>query len=41
MLHQRAGGGRLLNLCFHGIGTPQRPLEPGEDAYWISECTYL
>ena len=41
MLHQRAGAGRLLNLCFHGIGTPQRPLEPGEDAYWISECTYL
>jgi peptidoglycan/xylan/chitin deacetylase (PgdA/CDA1 family) len=26
----------MINLCFHGIGTPDRPLEPGEDRYWIS-----
>ncbi|HTW16414.1 MAG TPA: polysaccharide deacetylase family protein [Nocardioides sp.] len=24
-----------LNLCFHGIGTPARDLEPGEAPYWI------
>jgi peptidoglycan/xylan/chitin deacetylase (PgdA/CDA1 family) len=28
---------RITNLCFHGIGTPQRELEPGEAPYWISE----
>lgn len=26
-----------LNLCFHGIGSPGRQLEPGEGAYWITE----
>ncbi|WP_430791662.1 polysaccharide deacetylase family protein [Actinoplanes sp. G11-F43] len=26
----------ILNVCFHGIGTPGRELEPGEDRYWIS-----
>lgn len=26
----------ILNLCFHGIGTPGRDLEPDEDNYWIS-----
>jgi peptidoglycan/xylan/chitin deacetylase (PgdA/CDA1 family) len=25
-----------VNICFHGIGTPGRDLEPGEDDYWIS-----
>lgn len=29
------------NICFHGIGTPQRELEPGENAYWITESTFL
>lgn len=24
------------NVCFHGIGTPRRELEPGEDAYWVT-----
>jgi peptidoglycan/xylan/chitin deacetylase (PgdA/CDA1 family) len=24
-------------INFHGVGTPQRALEPGEDLYWISE----
>lgn len=27
----------VLNVCFHGIGTPQRELEPGEDLYWVTE----
>ena len=26
----------MVNLCFHGIGRPGRPLEPGEDDYWVS-----
>ncbi|KAE8764894.1 polysaccharide deacetylase family protein [Georgenia thermotolerans] len=34
-------GTRVLNICFHGIGTPRRPLEPGESAYWISAEAYL
>lgn len=25
----------LLNLCFHGIGTPQRELEMDEEQYWV------
>lgn len=29
------GNGTVINICFHGIGTPQRELEPGEDRYWI------
>jgi peptidoglycan/xylan/chitin deacetylase (PgdA/CDA1 family) len=24
-----------INLCFHGVGTPERELEPGESDYWI------
>jgi len=27
----------VINICFHGIGTPGRELEPGEDRYWIGE----
>ena len=27
---------RLLNLTFHGIGTPARELEPGEADVWVS-----
>lgn len=30
-----------INICFHGIGTPQREMEPGEDNYWITRDTYL
>jgi peptidoglycan/xylan/chitin deacetylase (PgdA/CDA1 family) len=30
----------VVNLCFHGIGTPGRDTEPGEDAYWISADLY-
>lgn len=29
------------NLCFHGIGTPGRALEPGEDRYWVSRDAFL
>lgn len=32
--------GRLVNICFHGIGTPRRALEPGEDAYWITPARF-
>jgi peptidoglycan/xylan/chitin deacetylase (PgdA/CDA1 family) len=26
---------RAINLTFHGIGRPERPLEPGEERVWI------
>ncbi|WP_328414034.1 polysaccharide deacetylase family protein [Micromonospora sp. NBC_00389] len=26
----------VINVCFHGIGKPQRELDPGEARYWIS-----
>lgn len=32
---------RLINLTFHGIGEPKRPLEPGEDAVWVSRDAFL
>jgi peptidoglycan/xylan/chitin deacetylase (PgdA/CDA1 family) len=25
----------VLNLCFHGIGVPGRPLEPHEERFWV------
>jgi peptidoglycan/xylan/chitin deacetylase (PgdA/CDA1 family) len=31
----RHGASHPFNLCFHGIGTPQRELEPGEDEFWL------
>ena len=31
----------LRNICFHGIGTPKRELEPGEGRYWISVHAFL
>jgi peptidoglycan/xylan/chitin deacetylase (PgdA/CDA1 family) len=34
-------GADLINICFHGIGTPRRELEPGEDGYWIAADRYL
>jgi peptidoglycan/xylan/chitin deacetylase (PgdA/CDA1 family) len=34
-------GERVINICFHGIGTPGRELEPGENRYWITVDTYL
>ena len=36
----RHRGPTVVNICFHGIGTPDRPLEPGEDEYWISADSY-
>jgi peptidoglycan/xylan/chitin deacetylase (PgdA/CDA1 family) len=30
----------VINLCFHGIGSPQRSLERDEDRYWISKDLY-
>jgi peptidoglycan/xylan/chitin deacetylase (PgdA/CDA1 family) len=29
-----------INVCFHGVGTPQRDLEPGEDGYWVSQDSF-
>jgi peptidoglycan/xylan/chitin deacetylase (PgdA/CDA1 family) len=26
----------LVNICFHGVGTPERELEPGEARYWVA-----
>ncbi|MDM4718571.1 polysaccharide deacetylase family protein [Micromonospora sp. WMMA1363] len=26
----------VINILFHGIGTPRRELEPGEGRYWVS-----
>jgi peptidoglycan/xylan/chitin deacetylase (PgdA/CDA1 family) len=31
----------VVNLCFHGIGSPQRTLEPGEERYWIDPDSFL
>ena len=31
----------MIHLCLHGVGTPVRPLEPGEDQYWIKEDQLL
>jgi peptidoglycan/xylan/chitin deacetylase (PgdA/CDA1 family) len=30
----------IVNICFHGIGTPARELEPGESRYWITVDAY-
>ena len=30
-----------VNVCFHGIGTPARELEPGEAPYWVTESEFL
>ncbi|HLV57563.1 MAG TPA: polysaccharide deacetylase family protein [Natronosporangium sp.] len=34
-------GDRVVNVCFHGVGTPRRRLEPGEDAYWVDHGRFL
>lgn len=26
----------MINICFHGVGTPRRALDPGEDDYWVT-----
>jgi peptidoglycan/xylan/chitin deacetylase (PgdA/CDA1 family) len=30
----------VVNVLFHGVGTPQRQLEPDEDGYWIDADTF-
>lgn len=30
----------IIGINLHGIGTPERDLEPGEAPYWISESQY-
>jgi hypothetical protein len=30
-------GPTVVNLCFHGIGAPERELEPHEEHYWVTE----
>lgn len=32
---------RLVNICFHGVGTPARPLEDGEAPYWVERDLFL
>jgi peptidoglycan/xylan/chitin deacetylase (PgdA/CDA1 family) len=34
-------GADVLNICFHGVGTPRRDLEPGEDGYWVRTDRFL
>ena len=31
----------LVHVCFHGIGTPARDLEPGEADYWLPHDRFL
>lgn len=31
---------RILTICFHGIGTPRRTLEPGEERFWITDAHF-
>lgn len=31
----------VLNICFHGIGTPYRQLDLGEDVYWTNTSQFL
>lgn len=34
-------GDAVVNVCFHGIGTPGRELEDGEAPYWIGSDQFL
>ena len=31
---------RVQTICFHGIGKPDRDLEPGEERFWIDATVY-
>ena len=31
----------IINVLFHGVGTPRRLLEPGEDRYWVDRQRFL
>jgi peptidoglycan/xylan/chitin deacetylase (PgdA/CDA1 family) len=33
-------GSRRINLTFHGIGGPVRPLDPGEELFWLDEAEF-
>jgi peptidoglycan/xylan/chitin deacetylase (PgdA/CDA1 family) len=37
----RVPRGCVIQVCFHGVGEPKRPLEHGESAYWISQDRFL
>lgn len=37
---QRARTGMVLTLCFHGIGTPARALEPDEEHFWVEDAQF-
>jgi peptidoglycan/xylan/chitin deacetylase (PgdA/CDA1 family) len=37
-LEVRAGA--VHGICFHGVGEPRRPLEPGENRFWIAGNTF-
>lgn len=30
----------VTNICFHGVGTPDRELEPGEASYWVTQDSF-
>lgn len=34
------GRGLVVNVCFHGIGTPGRSIGPNEGQYWISAARF-
>jgi peptidoglycan/xylan/chitin deacetylase (PgdA/CDA1 family) len=34
-------GADVLNICFHGIGTPQRSVDQDEAVYWVGVSAYL
>jgi peptidoglycan/xylan/chitin deacetylase (PgdA/CDA1 family) len=40
MAGARKADQEVLNLCFHGIGTPGRALEPDEELYWVPEARF-
>lgn len=37
---QRGSSSHIQTICFHGIGAPQRQLEPGEERFWITEDSF-
>ena len=37
---QHGRSDQILNLCFHGIGVPERALEPDEELYWVEQAQF-
>lgn len=33
--------GQVVNVCFHGVGTPLRELDSGEEIYWVGTDPFL